>query len=127
MIGDVVFDANTLLYSAFAVIIGFQCVLFSVLARVYAISNGLLPDNEQTRGLVKIPRLGVSLTVGLLLILGGLGVSGYALSTWRAHHFGPLDYPHTMRLVIPAGALLVLGFQLVLARLFLEILTLGRR
>ena len=41
--------------------------------------------------------------------------------------FGPLDYPHTMRIVIPAVMLLTLGAQTVFASFFLSVLGLPRR
>ena len=40
----------------------------------------------------------------------GLGLSVYALTTWNAASFGRLNYPHTLRIVIPGeGAALGAG------------------
>ena len=46
-IGSVGLDVNALVYCAVAVIIGFQAVTFSVFARAFAASEGLLPPNKE--------------------------------------------------------------------------------
>src|SRR5437764_1098046 len=45
-VGSVGLDVNALVYCAVAVIIGFQAVTFSVFARAFAASEGLLPPNR---------------------------------------------------------------------------------
>jgi hypothetical protein len=57
----------------------------------------------------------------------GLGGSVYAVSVWEAQHFGLLDYPRTMRIVIPAVLFLTLGGQTIFASFFLSVLGLRRR
>jgi hypothetical protein len=61
-----------------------------------------------------------------MLLIGGLGISIYALSSWRAHLFGHLDPRQTLRLVIPAVTLIMLGLQTVFSSFFLSILGLKR-
>ena len=39
-------DVQSLLYAGAAVVVGFQAAVFAVLARVYAASEGFLPDNQ---------------------------------------------------------------------------------
>ncbi|MBA2496813.1 MAG: glycosyltransferase family 2 protein, partial [Acidimicrobiia bacterium] len=46
-VGDTVFDVQTLLYCAIAIIIGFQAVVFAVFTKVFAISEGLLPEDPR--------------------------------------------------------------------------------
>ncbi len=50
-----------------------------------------------------------------------------AFNQWRMLDFGHLDYPHTMRLVIPGATLTALGFQTMLSSFFVSILGMHRR
>jgi hypothetical protein len=68
---------------------------------------------------------------GLLLSFGalisGLALIGAATWQWRESGFGPLDYSHTMRWVIPGVTLAALGFQTMLSGFFVSILGMKRR
>ena len=72
-------------------------------------------------------RLEWALLVGTLLVATGLGLSLYALVTWNDAGFGQLDYPDTLRIVIPGTTLIACGMQTVLSALFLSVLGLRRR
>jgi Glycosyl transferase family 2 len=127
-IGGVGFDVSTLLYFALAVMVGLQSLYFFLTARWFGITEGLLPDDPLIRRIVERPRrLEWALLVGLLLIAGGLGLSVYALGRWNEAGFGPLDYPDTLRIVIPGATLIACGMQTVLSALFLSVLGLRRR
>ena len=127
-IGSVGFDVSTLLYFALAVIVGLQSVYFFLTARWFGITEGLLPDDPRIRRLVERPRrLEWTLLVGMVLVASGLGLSVYALATWNEAGFGQLDYPDTLRIVIPGATLIACGMQTVLSALFLSVLGLRRR
>ena len=127
-IGSVGFDVSTLLYFSLAVIVGLQAMYFFLSARWFGITEGLLPDDPLIRRIVERPRrLEWALLVGLLLITAGLGLSLYALVTWNDASFGQLDYPDTLRIVIPGTTLIACGMQTVLSALFLSVLGLRRR
>jgi glycosyltransferase involved in cell wall biosynthesis len=127
MVGNVTFDAHTLLYGAAFILLGFQAIAFAVFTKLFAISEGLLPPNATLDKLFRYVTLEVGLLVGALLVVLGFGTSAYALGFWQTQHFGPLDYSHTMRLVIPAALCLILGVQTILASFFLSVLGLRRR
>jgi hypothetical protein len=67
------------------------------------------------------------LLAGALGMVAGLGLLAGAVAQWWAVNFGPLDYSHTMRWVIPGVMLTTLGFQTVLSSFFLSILGMKRR
>jgi hypothetical protein len=50
-----------------------------------------------------------------------------AIFVWYRAGFGNLDYPQTMRLVVPGATLTALGFQTVLSSFFMSVLGLKRR
>ena len=127
-IGSVTFDVSTLLFFALAVVVGLQAVYFFLTARWFGITEGLLPDDPRIRALIeRRGTLEIGLVVGVLLVAVGLGLSIYALATWNQAGFGRLDYPDTLRIVIPGAMLIACGMQTVLSALFLSILGLRRR
>jgi hypothetical protein len=127
MIGQVTFDVHTLLYAAAALVIGFQAITFATFAKVFAISERLLPEDPRMNRLDHIFNLETGLIVGGLCILIGLAVSLYAVGNWGMRSFGALNPVSTLRVVIPGATLLMLGGQIVLASFFLSVLGLKRR
>ena len=127
-IGSVTFDVSTLVYFALAVSVGLQAVYFFLTARWYGITEGLLPDDPRIRGLLEgRGRLELGLVAGVLLVAVGIGLSLYALTTWNDAGFGQLDYPDTLRLVIPGATLITCGMQTAFSALFVSVLGLRRR
>jgi cellulose synthase/poly-beta-1,6-N-acetylglucosamine synthase-like glycosyltransferase len=126
-IGRVTLDVHTLLYAGVAVIIGFQAIVFAMCTKVFAISEGLLPEDTRLDRVLHFITLEVGLIVGLVLMLVGLAGSIYAVMFWDERSFGPLDPSHTLRVVIPSVTALTLGCQILLSSFFLSILGLRRR
>jgi len=127
MVGTVGFDVHTLLFAAMAILIGFQSILFATFSKVFAISEGLLPEDKRLNRLFAYITLEVGLVVGFLLVLGGAGAWIFSLEYWRIHHFGALDPEKTMRFVIPGMVFFTLGFQVILSSFFLSVLGMARR
>lgn len=126
-IGGVEYDAHTLLCSSLAVLLGYQSVLFAVLTKTFAVGEGLLPPDRRFNRLAQIITLERGLVLGLAVLAAGLALLIAAVNRWRIHSFGHLNYPQTMRWVIPGVTLTALGFQTVLASFYLSILRLRRR
>jgi glycosyltransferase involved in cell wall biosynthesis len=124
---SVTFDVHTMVYAAAFVLLGFQSIAFAVFTKFFAISEGLLPPDPTLDKLFQYITLEVGLAVGTLLTIAGLATSVYAVGAWGSKHFGPLDYSHTMRLVIPSALFLTLGAQTVFASFFMSVLGLRRR
>jgi len=127
VVNGVTLDVHTLLYAAIAVIIGFQAIVFAVFTKVFAISEGLLPEDPRLDRVMDYINLEVGLVIGLGLVLLGLAGSIYAVAFWDQRSFGTLDPSHTLRIVIPAVTALTLGCQILLSSFFLSILGLKRR
>ncbi len=126
-IANIGFDVQTLLYAAMAIVIGFQATVFALFTKVFAISEGLLPEDPKLIGLTRIVSLEKGIVVGILLLLAGLGGSIYAVSFWDERSFGPLDPSKTLRIIIPSITALILGCQIVLSSFFLSVLGLKRK
>jgi glycosyltransferase involved in cell wall biosynthesis len=126
-IAGVNFDVHTLLFASLSIICGFQSIVFAVLTKVFAISEGLLPDDRRLDQLFRFVNLEKGLFLGFALMATGAALLLVAVNEWRLAGFGDLDYVRTMRQVIPGATLTALGFQTTLSSFFLSILGLRRR
>jgi glycosyltransferase involved in cell wall biosynthesis len=126
-LAGVAFDVHTLLYAAISIVVGFQAVNFAVFTKVFAVTEGLLPEDPRLNRLFRIVNLEVGLGVGFGGIIIGLVGSVYAFVHWSLRSFGPLDPTKTLRIIIPASLSLALGCQIVLSSFFLSVLGLSRR
>jgi glycosyltransferase involved in cell wall biosynthesis len=126
-VGPVSFDVHTLLYAALMILVGFQAVVFSILTKVFAINEGLLPVDPRLNRLLHFFKLEGGLVAGGLLLVVGLLGTILALRDWSLTTFGVLDPTVVLRLVIPAVLFLVLGCEVILASFFLSVLRLHRR
>jgi glycosyltransferase involved in cell wall biosynthesis len=120
------FDVHTLVYASALTVIGYQAILFSLFARVYAMTEGFLPARSWIEDLVDRWNLEVGLLGGVVLVVGGFALSIIALATWGGTGFRSLDYRDTLRIVVPASTMLMLGVQTILASFFLSILGIER-
>ncbi|BAQ59678.1 dolichol-p-glucose synthetase [Geminocystis sp. NIES-3708] len=112
---------HSLLYSATAIIIGFQLVNFAIFTKVYGIQEGLLPQDKKFLKFLDFFTLEQGLIFGtILFILGGI-TSIFALFQWESVGFGSLNPILTMRLVIPSVTAIALGLQVIFASFFLSI------
>jgi glycosyltransferase involved in cell wall biosynthesis len=123
----VTFDVHTLLYSAAAIILGFQAVTFAMFTNIFAITESLRPEDPQLNRLFPFINLEVGLIVGAVLTAAGFAGSAMAVSHWSAASFGQLQPGLVLRLVIPATTALLLGLQIIFASFFLSVLGLARR
>ena len=121
------FDAHTLLFASLAILVGYQSALFSLFAKTFAVSEGLMPEDPALVRFFSLMTLERGLLAGAGGLLLGLVLLLAAVDQWRVAGFGALNYAHTMRFVIPGTTLTALGFQTVLASFFLSILRLRRR
>jgi glycosyltransferase involved in cell wall biosynthesis len=123
----VTFDAHTLLFASLAILCGYQSILFAVFTKTFAITEGLMPRDPRALRFFGSLTLERGLLAALLGVFSGLVLLLMVVNQWRLTGFGHLDYPKTMRLVIPGATLTVLGFQTALSSFFISILRMARR
>jgi glycosyltransferase involved in cell wall biosynthesis len=126
-IHGITFDVHTLLVSTLALLLGYQAIWFAIGAKVFAISEGLMPDDQRLNNFFRVATLERGLLAGVLSFVGGIGLVLWIAIRWAAHGWGPLDYPSTMRVIIPGVALAALGFQTILSSFFISILGMRRK
>ncbi len=119
---NVVLDVDTLVVCALAVTGGLQAVCFALFVKVYAIAEGLLPDDPRLRRFLDRVTLERGLAAGLLLASAGVGGALAALLHWKVAGFGALDPREELRVVVPSATAIAVGTQLILGSLFISIL-----
>lgn len=118
---------HTMLFGTLAILMGYQMIQFAIFSKTFAVEQGLMPVERQMTRYSRIFTLERSLILGSAVFLVGIGLLGVAVNEWRLAGFGPLDYAHTMRVVIPGVTLAALGFQTIASSFFMGVLKLARR
>ena len=126
-LGQATLDINTLAYSALAVLLGFQSILFGLFTRTFANTQGLGSESRFLESLYRYIKLETGLIVGGILIILGFWESISVTLNWSDVGFGELNPSKVLRQVIPSILAIALGFQIVLGSFFLSVLGLKRR
>jgi hypothetical protein len=121
-IGAVQFNVGTLAVSSMTVIIGFQLVAFAFYTKVFAIAEGLLPDDPKLTRVLKIFTLEKGIILGLLVLFAGIILLARAIWIWKQAGFGELSPMENLRRLIPAATLVVLGVQGIFSSFFMSAL-----
>jgi glycosyltransferase involved in cell wall biosynthesis len=122
-IGAVNLNVGTLMMASMMVIVGAQLVAFAFFTKVFAIAEGLLPQDPKLSSLFNLFNLEKGLVAGLLLLGFGGILLLRALWSWEQTDFG--FFPSTdenLRRLIPAATLIVLGIQVIFSSFFLSVL-----
>jgi glycosyltransferase involved in cell wall biosynthesis len=121
-LGTVQLDVGTLAVTCMAVIVGLQLVAFAFFTKVFAIAEGLLPQDPQFSNVFRFFTLEKGIVAGLAVLIFGCGLLAYALHLWRTAHYSPLDASENLRRLLPAVTLIVVGIQVVFSSFFLSML-----
>jgi glycosyltransferase involved in cell wall biosynthesis len=121
-VGGIAFDVGTLAVACMTVIIGFQLVAFAFFTKVFAIAEGLLPDDPKFSRAFKFFTLEKGIGFGLLVLLAGVALLMRAVWIWRQADFGDLQPAENLRRLIPAVTLIVLGVQSIFSSFFMSAL-----
>lgn len=126
-IGDIHLDAGTLMVSCMGLVIGIQLVAFACFAKVFAISEGLLPPDPRFAGVLRVLTLEKGLIAGALIFFVGIVLLLLAVLKWSATGFGALPYDENLRRVIGASTAITVGMQIMASSWFLGVLGLKTR
>jgi hypothetical protein len=118
---------DTLIYSAFLIVAGFQAVLFSMLSRAYATQEKLYPRLISKRLALPHLKLEWGLLIGAFVFLAGFVSALSAVFSWSQHGFGELVTEHIARMVIPSAVAMCLGLEIVLSSFLMSTLALSVR
>jgi glycosyltransferase involved in cell wall biosynthesis len=125
--GGITFDVNTLLFSSLFILCGYQSIVFAIFTKVFAIMEGLLPEDPKIDRFFEVVNLEKGLVFSAIGLLVGMGFLLAAINEWRLAGFGDLDPRHTMRWVIPGATITALAVQTVFSSFFASVLGLKRK
>ena len=120
--GGMQLDAGTLAISSMFSIIGVQLIAFAFFTKVFAIAEGLLPQDRNFSSLFKVFTLEKGILLGLLFLAAGCALLLYAFGIWKSANYGVLSYGENMRRLIPAMTLIVVGIQTIFSSFFMSVL-----
>ena len=119
-------DENSLLYAGVCVLLGLQCIVFSVLTKTFGAGAGLLPVDPRFERFLSAATLERGLLLGATVFaLGCLGTA-IAFFRWGGTSFGNLDESAIARLTVPSVTALAAGVEIAFASFFISILRIGR-
>ena len=110
------------LVASLLMLMGWQCVLLAALAQIFTGREGMMPPHEKLEEVTVEHGLVFGITTAVL----GLLFVGLVAFRWWQNRFGPLDYPQTMRWVVPGVTLVAIGFQTAMASLMGGVLKMQR-
>jgi hypothetical protein len=126
-VGGAILDVHAMLGAAVMVLVGVEALTFAVFAKVFAVTEGFLPEDPRLARAFRVVTLETGLAASALLLVAGFGLSASVVGDWAASGWEYLDYSVSMRRMIPGALLLILGAHGLLASFFLSILGLKRR
>jgi hypothetical protein len=94
---------------------------------VFAITEGLLPEDPSFDRWFRYITLETGLVAGALLVIIGLGIAISSVVSWAHTGYGPLPPVEMMRHTLPSMLCLMLGTEVCFASFFLSLLGLRRR
>ncbi len=115
---DIAIDIHTLLVASLLSLVGWQSILLAIFAKLFAAREGMMPANPKLENLSVEKIIGA----GTTLTIAGIAMVGIIANRWWSSDFGSLNYPDTMRWVIPGVTLTALGFQTMMSALMVGVL-----
>ena len=119
------FDIGTMLVSSMAIIAGLQLVVFACFTKVFAIAEGLLPDDPKFAVLFRYFTLERGVVAGLTLLLAGFGLFAVALWHWQNSDLSRVSPREHLRLLVLAATAVVVGTQIISSSFFMSVLGLN--
>lgn len=121
--GPIVLNVGTLAVTCMTTIVGFQLVAFAFFTKVFAIAEGLLPDDPKLTRLLKFFTLEKGLVASMGIFVIGTALLARAAWLWGKIHFAELpSMEENLRRLIPATTLVVIGIQGVFSSFFMSAL-----
>ena len=121
---SITFDYHTLLYSASAIVLGYQSLLLFAFAKLMAVEAGLHPLKTRFWILAHRATLERFVLIGAGLSIIGVLLGIIATGKWSLSGFGNLHPTMTLRLVICSIVFMLVGAQTALAGFFFGLMNL---
>jgi len=110
-IAGLVFQTQSLVFSAGLFLLGQELVWLAVLSKVSSVSKGLLPEDQNWSKIIRYFGREINLFFYLFVFLSGVLMCLFSLVDWQYHDFGPLQMEQALRQSILALILTFSGVQ----------------
>ncbi|MFN7735250.1 MAG: glycosyltransferase family 2 protein [Pirellula sp.] len=125
-VGTAALDVHTLLVGTLSILVASQMGWCAVLAKTFAITEGILPRDRLLDRFSRIMNLERLLFLSLAMVGFGVALIGAVATGWAVGGFGELEYARTMRWVIPGAGLVALGTQFAASSFLMSVLRMAR-
>ena len=125
-VGTAALDVHTLLVGTLSILVASQMGWCAVLAKTFAITEGILPHDRLLERFSRIMNLERLLVMSLAMVGVGVALIGAVATGWAVGGFGALEYARTMRMVIPGAGLVALGSQFAASSFLMSVLRMAR-
>jgi glycosyltransferase involved in cell wall biosynthesis len=122
-VGHVAFDTNTLLVCAMMLLLGHQLVSLGTVAKFYAMQIGMHPQSPIVKAMRVIFNLERNALLGLMFWFSGIGLLIFGIQIWHEIGFGLMSYPDSLRIVVPAITLIMLGTQIIFSSFLISMVS----
>lgn len=119
--GSINAQIQTAIFGTLAILCGYQSILFAIFTKVFAINEGLLPDDERVSRFFEIVNLERGLTVASMTFL--VGLIFLILGFLHLEVFF-LEFLH---FIFIGATMIAVGFQTILSGFFTSILGMKRK
>lgn len=126
-IGNLVLDANTLLFTQTGMTVSAMALVLGVVVRMFGMREGLLQEHQLLAKVRTSPVLEIGSVLGIVLIALGLYLGVELVSQWGGQDFGELRQGAYLRSVSLSTLLLSFGGIIFLASLIMGFLALPTR
>ena len=117
-------DYHVLLFGAVSLIVGYNLILFDIIAKTFSMGAGFARPRQWLQRLTHFFSLERGLLLGALLFLGGLTVEAKIIVDWIRGGYGPLM---AVRGIVIGMIGMVLGAQTAFASFLVSLLLIKRR
>ena len=117
-------DYHVLLFGALSLILGYNLVLFDILAKTFSMGAGLARPNRWLQAVLRVFSLERGLVIGSLFFLAGLGLEIKIVLDWARGGYGTLM---AVRGIVIGMTAMVLGAQTVFGSFLVSLLLVKRR
>jgi hypothetical protein len=125
-IAGVTLDVHTLLLGVLTILIASQLVWSAILAKTFAVTEGVLPKNDRLEAFARVMTLERLLAISCGMAIVGATVIGSFAIQWAWYGFGEIHYATSMRWIIPAVGLIALSVQCAASSFLLSVLRMAR-
>ena len=123
-IGNRMIDIHVMVLGSLLTVLGFQVTSVGFFARIYAVTHGFIPHNENLQKAFKLFNLERGLIVGFIILFLGFITDLQILIKWIGNDFGALS---EVRPAIVGSTFIIIGTQIIFSSFFLSMLGIKRR